>query len=93
MRDTSVTTDPALAHAADGRPRSRMILAGLVVTAVGMVLTLVAMVPLVTDLELPSAFWWLSMLTGVGLAMIIVGLARNGRRRARAQTRARSTPD
>jgi hypothetical protein len=58
-----------------------------------MALTLVAMLPLVTDLELPSALWWLAMLTGVGLAMIIVGLARNGRRRSRSQTAARTTLD
>jgi len=72
-------------------PGDRLIRAGVVVTALGMLLTLVAMVPLVTDVELPSAFWWLSMLVGVGMAMILVGLGRNGRRRSRTQTTA-STP-
>jgi hypothetical protein len=71
----------------------RLIRAGLVVTAVGMLLTLVAMLPLVTDVELPSAFWWLSMLIGVGMGMVLVGLARNGRRRAQSQTAARAAPD
>jgi hypothetical protein len=71
----------------------RLIRAGLVVTVVGMLLTLVAMLPLVSDVELPSAFWWLSMLVGVGMGMVLVGLARNGRRRSRSQTAARSTPD
>ncbi len=75
------------------RSGDRLIRAGLVVTAVGMLLALIAMLPLVTDVELPSTFWWLSMLVGVGLAMILVGLARNGRRRARAQTAARATVD
>jgi hypothetical protein len=74
-------------------PGDRLIRAGLVVTAVGMLLTLVAMVPLVTDVELPSAFWWLSMLVGVGMAMVLVGLARNGRRRSRSQTAARAALD
>jgi hypothetical protein len=67
----------------------RLIRAGLVVSLVGMALALVALLPLVTDLELPSAFWALSMLAGVGFAMILVGLARKGRARARMQTTAR----
>lgn len=74
-------------------PRDRLIGAGLVVTALGMLLTGVAMLPLVSDLELPSALWWLSMLVGVGMAMILVGLARNGRRRSRSQTAARAALD
>lgn len=74
-------------------PGDKLLRAGVAVTALGMALTLVAMLPLVTDLELPSALWWLAMLTGVGLAMIIVGLARNGRRRSRSQTAARTTLD
>jgi hypothetical protein len=72
-------------------PGDRLIRAGLVVTVVGMLLTLVAMLPLVTDIELPSALWWLSMLVGVGMGMVLVGLARNGRRRSRAQTAARTS--
>jgi peptidoglycan/LPS O-acetylase OafA/YrhL len=74
-------------------PGDGLIRAGVVVTALGMLLTLVAMLPLVTDLELPSAFWWLAMLVGVGLFMILVGLARNGRRRSRAQKSARASVD
>jgi hypothetical protein len=71
----------------------RLIRGGLVVTTVGMLLALVAMLPLVTGLELPSAFWWLSMLVGVGMGMILVGLTRNGRRRSRAQTSAHTAVD
>jgi hypothetical protein len=71
-------------------PGDRLIRAGLAVTVVGMLLALVAMIPLVTDVELPSAFWWLSMLVGVGMGMVLLGLARNARRRSRAQTAART---
>jgi hypothetical protein len=74
-------------------PGDRLIRAGVVVTVIGMLLTLVAMIPLVTDIELPSALWWLSMLVGVGMAMVLIGLARKGRRRSRAQTAARATLD
>ena len=74
-------------------PGDRLIRAGLVVTVIGMLMTLVAMIPLVTDIELPSALWWLSMLVGVGMAMVLIGLARNGRRRSRSQTTARAGLD
>ncbi len=69
----------------------RLLRAGLIITAAGMALTLIAMLPLAFDVELPSAFWWLAMLTGLGLAMVIVGLARNARRRSRSQIAARAT--
>ena len=74
-------------------PGDRLVRAGVVVTGIGIVVTLVAILPLVSDVELPSSFWWLSMLTGVGLAMVLVGLLRNGRRRSRAQVSARTTAD
>jgi hypothetical protein len=37
----------------------------------------------VPDLELPSVWWFLSMITGVGLALVIVGLAVSARSRHR----------
>lgn len=53
-------------------------------TLVGIAFTLVAMLPLVvTSIELPSAFWFLSMLTGVGLALILLGLFQASRARRR----------
>ena len=70
-----------------GAPGDRLIRAGTVVTVVGFALALVALLPLVSDLSLPSAFWALSMLVGVGFAMILLGLARKGRSRARTQVR------
>jgi len=66
-------------------PGDHLVRIGLVVTALGMLLALVAMLPLVTDLELPSAFWALSMLVGVGMGLVLVGLLRNGRHRSRVQ--------
>jgi hypothetical protein len=71
-------------------PGDGLIRAGVVVAGTGMLLTLVALLPLVTDLELPSLWWALSMLVGVGVGLVLLGLARNGRRRARAQVMARS---
>ncbi len=56
--------------------------AGAVILVIGMVFTLIAILPLVTDLELPSVWWWLSMLTGVGLGMILIGLRRSSKTRS-----------
>lgn len=58
--------------------------AGAVVTVLGLVCTLIAIAPLAFDsLNLPSLWWWLSMLTGVGLAMVIAGLWQSSRARRR----------
>jgi len=60
----------------------RLLRIGAVVTVVGLVCTVIAMLPLVIpSLELPSAFWFLSMITGVGLALVILGLAVSARSR------------
>ncbi len=56
--------------------------AGSVVLVIGMVFTLIALLPLFTDLELPSIWWGLSMITGIGLAMILIGLRRSGKGRS-----------
>jgi hypothetical protein len=74
-----------------GAPGDRLVRAGVVLSVVGISLALVALLPLVTDLRLPSTFWALSMLVGVGFALILAGLVRNGRSRARAQVGARVT--
>lgn len=56
---------------------------GIVLTIMGMVFTLIAILPLFIDsLELPSFMWFLSMLTGVGLAFILLGLRRSSSVRA-----------
>jgi hypothetical protein len=74
-------------------PGDRLIRAGVITSVAGMILALVSLLPLVTDLELPSLFWGLSMLTGIGFALILIGLARKGRRRARAQVTVRTAAD
>ncbi len=57
---------------------------GAVVTVVGMILTFVAMVPLANSRwSLPSIFWSLSMLTGIGLFLLLWGLWRSARSRSK----------
>jgi hypothetical protein len=73
-----------------GAPGDRLIRVGVGVSVAGLMVALVALLPLVTDLELPSLFWALSMLLGIGFGLILLGLARKGRTRARAQVGARS---
>lgn len=54
----------------------RLLRTGAVVTVIGLICTVIAMLPLVVPgLELPSVWWFLSMITGVGLALVIIGLA------------------
>ena len=56
-------------------PGDRIMRAGAVITVIGLICTLIAILPLVIpSLTLPSAWWFLSMLTGVGLAIVLVGL-------------------
>lgn len=69
-------------------PGDRLIRLGIVTCVAGMLLALVSLLPLVTDLELPSAFWALSMLVGVGFGLVLLGLARKGRSRSRSQVTA-----
>ncbi len=60
----------------------RLMRIGVGVTALGLVATLIAMLPLVfPDLALPGVWWFLAMITGVGLALVIAGLARSARER------------
>lgn len=56
---------------------------GMWVTVIGMIFTLIAILPLFIDgLDLPSFMWFLAMLTGVGLAMILLGLRRSSKVRS-----------
>ncbi len=60
----------------------RILRLGGVITALGLVFTLIAIIPLVLpSVSLPSALWGLSMLTGVGLAIVIIGLVMAARQR------------
>lgn len=64
----------------------RLMRIGIWVTVVGLLAALIAMSPLVIpELELPGVWWFLAMITGVGLALVIAGLARSARERRRSQ--------
>ena len=66
----------------DPSPADRVLRVGGVITVVGLVFTVIAMLPLlVPSLELPGAMWFLAMLTGVGLIVVFVGLAMGARGR------------
>lgn len=66
-------------------PGDRLLRIGAVVLAAGIVCTLIAILPFfLPGLSLPSTWWFLSMLIGVGLALVIAGLLRSsGSRRRR----------
>ena len=56
------------------------------ITAAGLTFTLIAILPLVLpSLELPGALWFLSMLTGVGLIVVCIGLVMGARSRGRSR--------
>jgi hypothetical protein len=60
----------------------RVLRIGAWVTAAGLAFTLVALIPLlIPSITLPGAMWFLSMLTGVGLVIVFVGLALGARDR------------
>ena len=51
-------------------------------TVIGFLATIIAILPLVIEsVELPGIWWFLSMITGVGLALVILGLAVSARSR------------
>jgi VIT1/CCC1 family predicted Fe2+/Mn2+ transporter len=61
----------------------RVLRIGLVVTALGLVAAVIAMLPLIVPAIEPSGIWWfLAMITGVGLAIVIVGLIISARERS-----------
>ena len=67
-----------------GSAGDRLLRIGAVVTVIGLLCTVIAMLPLVVPaLQLPSAWWFLSMITGIGLALVIAGLAVSARSRRR----------
>jgi hypothetical protein len=71
----------------------RVIKAGAILTIIGIVATLIAILPLVSDIELSGAWWFLSMITGVGLATVLAGLTMSARSRSTRSTRSSpSTP-
>jgi hypothetical protein len=64
----------------------RMMRVGALITALGLAFTLVAIAPLFfPSLSMPSALWFLSMLTGVGIIVICIGLVLSARSRRSAR--------
>jgi membrane protein implicated in regulation of membrane protease activity len=49
---------------------------GAAITIIGMVFCLIALAPLATGEDLPSWLWWMAMSTGIGLALVLLGLHR-----------------
>jgi hypothetical protein len=60
----------------------RVIKAGAILTIIGIVATLIAILPLISDIELSGTWWFLSMITGVGLATVLAGLTMSARSRS-----------
>jgi VIT1/CCC1 family predicted Fe2+/Mn2+ transporter len=55
---------------------------GVGVTVAGLLATVIAMLPLIfPDITLPGVWWFLAMITGVGLALVIFGLVLAARER------------
>lgn len=58
----------------------RLMRIGMWVTVIGMIFSLIAILPFFFEsIELPSFMWFLAMLTGVGLAMILFGLRKSSK--------------
>jgi hypothetical protein len=63
-------------------PGDRLLRLGVVITLLGLGFSLVALLPLlVPSIELPGLWWFLAMVTGVGLALVLAGLIRSARSR------------
>jgi uncharacterized sodium:solute symporter family permease YidK len=68
--------------AADHGKADRTLRVGIAVTVLGLICALIALSPLVIPNWQPSGVWWfLSMLIGVGLIIIFLGLTRSARSR------------
>ena len=66
----------------DTSSADRILRIGAWITALGLVFTVIACLPLlIPSVTMPSALWGLSMLTGVGLVVVFVGLVAGARQR------------
>lgn len=75
-------------------PGERLMRSGAVITVIGMLFSLIALYPLISSRELPSWLWWASMSTGIGLAMVLIGLTRAANaRRAELHRMNESSPE
>jgi hypothetical protein len=57
-------------------PGERLMRVGGLITIIGMAFGLIALVPLISGEELPSWLWWMAMSSGIGLALVLLGLHR-----------------
>ena len=90
---TDTTPGPQRTAGPAPRPGDALLRAGAMILVSGMLVTLVALLPLVSSVELPSLFWWLAMLlVGSGMLLVLMGLLRKGRSRSRLQRAARVAP-
>ncbi|MBU6347383.1 MAG: hypothetical protein KGQ38_02065 [Actinomycetales bacterium] len=63
----------------------RLLRLGSIVLGLGIICTLIAILPLfLPNLELPSYWWGLSMLTAVGLILILLGLRKSAKVRSKS---------
>ena len=52
----------------------RLMRIGAVITVVGMIFSLIALIPIRNGDDPPSWLWWLAMSSGIGLALVLFGL-------------------
>jgi Ni/Fe-hydrogenase subunit HybB-like protein len=69
---------------ASGTAADRLLRLGGIVTVIGMILSLIAMSPAVFGEVLAPIWWALSMTTGLGLTILLVGVRRASAARSRA---------
>ena len=74
-------------------PGDRLIRVGAVLCVAGMVLTMLSLLPMLFDVRMPSVFWALSMLAGVGFGLVLLGLVAKSRRRSRVEVSVRVPVD
>jgi hypothetical protein len=61
----------------------RRIFIGGGLMAIGMLMSLVALSPLVTGRQLSSLWWWLAMVTGIGFIVLLSGVRKAAKRRSK----------
>jgi hypothetical protein len=61
----------------------RRIFVGGGLMGIGMLLSLIALSPLVTGTQLSSLWWWLAMVTGVGFIILLSGIRKAAKRRSK----------
>ncbi|MGB4324931.1 MAG: hypothetical protein WBJ33_06695 [Candidatus Nanopelagicales bacterium] len=78
---TSQLLEQSMARRSRGEVLVRI---GAYLTIAGMIFTAIAIFPLISDIDLPSTWWFLSMITGLGLGLILIGLIITARSRRRS---------